>query len=338
MTYTDQTDCLYLDYSYERYMNLAKKYNIKVGAFARVDELLSDQIHKTLNDYNNGALWIDEYSYCSSLAKKIVNDSLISEQEFESAYYNELLPPFYEKIGHKPICLSYSYGNDSFKDYVIPKYLAARNSEPSGNTRKNIFPTDYGEGCGKPYYLSYSAERYKSKASSMRWYDAAIEQDSNFVEQLAIVADKIDETIHNGGWLNNFTHWHNYFEDGNETWAEQYLSMLADKNCNDEICFAGYGEAVSYLVFRSMLNNLTYYMPNDNTVVIKLNYNTKDQKIDDDLLVVPISIKFSVKGTVFEGHNIKCDYNLLTCPDGNYVVEVPWGTSQVLLMFNSVNK
>lgn len=330
MTYTEQTDGYNVWYgsinTFSTFMGMAKSRNIKVGCFMGLSTPVSDSDNAIITDYNNGKLWLDAYSYTNELAEKIAHGGIITEEEFNDAYNNTLLPNYYGFLGKKPVALSYSYGNDSFKDYVIPKFLGARNSEPSGSTIHNTFPTDYGVGYGNPNNEPYSINRYKSKASSMRWYDAAKEQGDNFETQLQIVSQKIDETMLNGGWLNNFTHWHNYWQNGDEQWAEPYLNLLSQKNTNSEIYFAGYGEAVAYLVYRSMITRIVMYSPinyHDTRLVIMLEANNNFE-IDTDLLQIPISIKFSTTGTPLAGQTIKSNCNLINLGDSNYIVEIPY--------------
>lgn len=326
MTYTDQTDSLQLAISYTPYMTLAKSKGVKVGCFAYISDFGSVSFQNAKQDYENGKLWLDLYSYCSSLQYKIEHHETITEQEFEGAYTNELFPAYLAAIGKKPVCLSYAYGNDSFKDYVIPKFLGARNSEPDPNYSSNTYPTDYGIGLGNPNNEPWSVSRYKSKASSMRWYDAAKSKGNKFSEELEIVSQKIDETAQNHGWLNNFTHWHNYWQDGNEEWAESYLTLLAQKKSQKDIYFAGYGEAVAYLVYRSMISKAVMYSPNgaeNDKLIIRLEAKNIFN-IDTDLLQVPISIKFSTTGTPLAGQTIRCNYNLASLGNNQYIVEIPY--------------
>lgn len=262
----------------------------------------------------------------------------------------------------KPVTLSYSYGIDRFKEAVIPKFLGARNSVPSGSAIYNTFPTDYGVkdlndsskgGYGNPDNIPYNVTRYQSKPSTMRWYDAvkekiAIQWRSDtggtgnppdevyhyeqyrhfYTDELDIVEQKIQETLNNGGWLNNFTHWHNYYSDHNEEWIEPYLSLLSRKNSDNEIYFAGYGEAVAYLVYRQLITNIVMYSPmyKPDSLVIRLEaVNTIG--IDTDLLQTPISVKFKTSNTILENQKIKCNTKNCQLHDiGNnqYIVEIPW--------------
>lgn len=319
MTYTEQTDGLGTSTSYDTFMELAKNRNIKTGCFLRLDSSVSNLDAKL--DYQNGRIWFDAYSLAPNIQDKIINPSqygTITQEEWNAAYNNYILPNFYDFIGKKPICLSYSYGTSNFSDYIT-QFLGARNSAISNDT-------DYGVGLGLPSDKAYSFLRFKSKASTIRWYDQAKTNDNDFQGQLAIVSEKIDETLLNGGWLNNFTHWHNYYSDNNGQWAEAYLDLLASKNVNNDIYFAGYGEAVAYLVYRQLITRIVMYSPilhhNDQLVIRLEAVNTLG--IDVDLLQVPISVKFSTTGTPLEGQKIKSKQNLISLGNEQYIVEIPY--------------
>ena len=319
MTYTEQTDTLGTSTSYSSFMALAKNRNIKTGCFLRLDSPVNNADAKA--DYENGKIWFDAYSFAPNIADKIINPSQygsITEEEWETAYNNYILPNFLGLVGRKPVCLSYSYGTVNFSDYIT-QFLGGRNSAVSNET-------DYGYGLGTPDDKEYTFTRFSSKANTMRWYDQAKSNDNDFLGQLAIVSAKIDETLLNGGWLNNFTHWHNYYSDNNGQWAEAYLDLLAAKNQNGEIYFSGYGEAVAYLVYRQMITRCVMYSPvheSTSKLVIRLEaQNTLG--IDTDLLQVPLSIKFSTVDTPLAGKTITSDCNLVTLGSGNYIVEIPY--------------
>ena len=319
MTYTEQTDGLNFDVSYSQFMALAKARNIKVGAFASYYELNHANINIAQNDKNNGYLWVDEYSLCPSLYDKITHYESPTEQEFISAYNSELLPNFISVFGKKPVALSYLYGQEGFRNAVCPLYLGARNSAYNGNT-------DYGVGYGNPSDKDYSFTRYCSKVGTTRWYDYAKVHGNDFAGSLSLLSSDIDTTMQNGGWLNNFTHWHNYWQDHNEQWAETYLNLLQTKNVNDQIYFAGYGEAVAYLVFRQMITRSVMYSPlrHHNTQLIIRLETSNTFGVDPDLLQIPISVKFSTIGTPLAGKKITSNCNLISKGVEDYVVEIPY--------------
>ena len=317
MTYTEQTDGLQLNTSYAQFMALAKARYIKTGCFVYIPDFQNANIQQALNDSMNGHIWLDLYSLCPSLSEKIVAGIAITEEEWDAAYDTELLPAFSGALHRKPVALSYSYGRDSFKDYIT-QLLGARNSAYNGDT-------DYGFGHGSPADQPYSFARYKSKASTIRWYDYAKDHGDDFSGTLSIVGAKIDETKANGGWMNNFTHWHHYWQQGNQVWAERYLDLLAGKNANNDICFTGYGEALAYLLFRQSITRAVMYSPTyyrESRLVIRLETDLQDA--DPDLMQVPVSVKFSTVGTPLAGVSIRSDNNLVSLGGGDYIVEIPF--------------
>lgn len=338
MTYTEQSDRMFYELNqntpagttYNWIYGLSQLYGVKVGFFAIYTDF-ADTTHfpSAKESLKAGEIWIDQYSMAESISTKIRNLETITEQEFNYAYTNELLPAYYNAIGKKPVALSYAFGNTSFEDYVCPKYLGARNSK--GNKDADIGKTDYGVGYGNPANIGYSAANFKSKGSSVRWYDR---YKSSLSDGIDAVSDLIDATMLNGGWLNNFTHFHSVVDDGNQSTYEQYFQMLAQKNANNEIYFAGWGEAVGYLVYRQIITKAVMYSPalkpNDQLVIRLETVNSLS--IDTDLLQVPISVKFSTVGTPLEGQSIKSSCHLVSLGGGEYIVEIPYAKYPVAII------
>lgn len=341
MTYTDQSDQLKLagslnieeqiakGRSYNWIVALAKKYGIKIGFFVYYSEPNQEDFSIALNDLHNNYIWLDQYSYAPELRNKISSGDMISIDEFQNAYYNTLLPPFLKTVGYKPIALSYSYGNHTFEDAVCPLYLAARQS---GDL--NCSGTDYGIGNGKPDDIPYSFDNYKAKPSSYRWWDRSqqmIQRGSSpevaYTTAINNVSNAIDATLQNGGWFRNFTHYHSMIVDEmSRYYAEEYYKMLAAKNENNEICFAGYGEAVAYLVYRQMIKHAIMFcplFPHDNKLIIQLE-TVNSLNIDEDLLQIPISIRFSTKDTPLEGKQIASSCNIIKEGNDTFIVEIPY--------------
>lgn len=321
MTYTEQTDTIQ-SASYSWFVNYAKSKGIKVGCFALLSNPISDPNGVIKSDLDAGDIWLDAYSLAPNIASKITQSGTagqITEEEWDEAYNDYIYPNFFAFTGKKPVALSYSYGNTTFQDYT-EQFLGCRNSAYNGDT-------DYGFGLGSPNNKQYSFSRYKSKVSTMRWYDYAKSNGNDFSGSLAQVSAKIDETLLNGGWLNNFTHWHNYTSDGNESWGEAYLDLLSEKNANNEIYFAGYGEALAYLVYRQLITRVSMYSPTEHRssmLVIRLDARNT-LSVNSDLLQVPISVKFTTAGTPLAGKSITSDCNLISLGNGEYIVEIPYG-------------
>lgn len=343
MTYTDQSDQLKLcngiaDFetqaekgkSYDWITAIAKQRGIKIGFFAYYNEPeQADFATKAMPDWMAGHTWIDQYSWTPELGTKISTGANITPEEFREAYETYLLPKFLAATGHKPIALSYSYGNHTFEDATCPLYLAGRQSGDA-----NCGGTDYGVGYGNPDDVPYSMEAYKAKPSSYRWWDRAemmIRQgtDEATAYQTAInaVADAIDATIENGGWFRNFTHFHSMMQKGevSRQYAEAYYDMLAGKNIDGDIYFAGYGEAVAYLAYRQMVHRAVMYSPAAAPQTLVIQLETRNTLgVDESLLQVPISIKFSTQGTPLSGHDITSDQHLISLGREEYIVEIPF--------------
>ena len=333
MTYTESTDTLRLSVSYDFILSEAKSRNIKVSAFANYADFNDANIGKALTDLNNDDLWLDMYSYCPTISDKLEHGGTVTAEEWLTAYNTYILPNFLQATGKKPIALSASYGNTTFSDYVT-QFLAFKNSVPQSAGTYAEYPTNYGIGNGNPNNIPYNFANYHPIRNTTRWFDNAIsqgaEQDSSvFTRVLSEVADEIDATMINGGWFNNFTHWHWVYNPGTYDYRsiyEGYFDMLAQKNADNEIYFAGYGEAVAYMVYREMISRAVMYSPvgyENSRLVIRLEAKNVFN-IDTDLLQIPISIKFSTTGTPLEGQTIRCEQNLISLGNNQYIVEIPW--------------
>lgn len=333
MTYTESTDTLRLSVSYDFILSEAKARNIKVSAFAYYNDFFDGNFQKAKQDYDNDKLWLDIYSLCPTIQYKLEHGEVATEEEWNTAYNTYLLPSFEGALGKKPIALSASYGNTTFSDYAT-QFLAFKNSAPQSAGAYAEYPTNYGVGNGNPNNIPYNFANYHPIRNTTRWFDNAIsqgaEQDSSiFTRVLSEVASEIDVTMQNGGWFNNFTHWHWVYNPGTydyRTIYEDYFDMLAQRNADNEIYFAGYGEAVAYMGYREMISKAVMYSPvgyENSRLVIRLEAKNVFN-IDTDLLQVPISIKFSTTGTPLEGHTIRCEQNLISLGNNQYIVEIPW--------------
>lgn len=336
MTYTEQTDgqngCDSPTGYYNLYMNMVRARNLRVGCFIGLSNSISDPLGVLKEDYDNGNVWFDAYSLAPNIQTKIANLEPISQEEWNEAYTTYIYPNFYNFFKKKPVALSYSYGNQTFKDYIT-QFLGGRNSAYNGDS-------DYGSGYGTPNDKQYSFSRFCSKASTMRFFSEAVSNNFDFEGQLTTLSIKIDETLQNHGWFNQFGHWHDWWQkyDGAYVgYAEDYLDMLATKQSQsgNQIYFAGYGEAVAYLVYRQIITKAVMYSPNahpNTQLVIRLETDNT-LSIDTDLLQVPISIKFSTVGTPLENHNIKCDTrNLISLGNNEYIVEIPFSRFPVAII------
>ena len=322
MTYTDCTDQFKFGGCYEWITALAKSKGIKISFFGYFAEFLADNFQQlAIPDFNNGDIWFDVYSYAPNIASKITGGGTITQEEWNTAYNDYLGNNFLIATGRKPIALSYSYNHYQDIQNYATQFLGCRKSGYLHNL------TSYGIGCGIPNDLPYSFDNQKALTPTFEWWDEVMygAVGRTFEQELQIVSDKIDETILNGGWIRNFTHYHSVYADDTQPY-DDYMTLLSEKNQNNEIYFAGYGEAVAYLAFRQMISRAVMYSPVEHPstqLFIRLEaQNTLG--IDTDLLQVPISVKFSTVGTPLAGKTITSDCNLINLGNGDYIVEIPY--------------
>ncbi len=297
----------------------------------------------------NGTIWADLYFYPDPFEDM--------SQEAVMRAYNRLLPWFISNFGRKPNAVDFSSGYGSqYKQYLTDYFLCC---DSSAQQLQNN--SDYGVGVGLPNNVPYTQSRYYPRVMNSRVLDNAraditthsayntpSEKDyyDYYINQ---ISDLIDDTLvlPNGGFIMNFHHWHDlvlmdYNADGTpkaeriaagtENYAinngfKSYVDMLCQKNANDEIYFAGYGEAVAYLVYRQCVTKAVMYSPNqypNERLIIRLEV-PNSLEIDTDLLCVPLSVKFKTTGTPLEGATIKCDAcNLISLGNNEYIVEIPY--------------
>lgn len=261
--------------------------------------------------------------------------------------WNRLLPWFKQQFGVRPIAVDYSSGQGRYyRDNPILTANLLCCDESSTLLENN---SDYGVGVGVPNNVPYSLSRYYPRLMNSRVLDFARGHISDYPTEkdaydyyIGQMADLIDDTLAlpNGGFIMNFHHWHDlvlmdYNTDGTpkpgrndyaiDNGFKPYIDMLCQKNANDEIYFAGYGEAIGYLVYRQLIDKAVMYTPNANQEQLVIRLETKNTlNVNPEILSVPISIKFSTANTPLEGLTIKSDRNLISLGGGNYIIELPY--------------
>lgn len=294
----------------------------------------------------DGIIWADLYFYPDPYKQ----DGSQYTQEETLRAYNRLLPWFISNFGRKPNAVDFSSGQGRFYKQWLTDFFLCCDSSATDLTK-----TDYGVGVGNPNNVPYTQERYYPRLMNGRVLDYAradivandaynTPQEKDYYDiYINQMADLIDDTLalDNGGFIMNFHHWHDlvlfdYNADGTpiegrndyaiDNGFKAYINMLCDKNANGDIYFAGYGEAIAYLVYRQCVTKAVMYSPNknkDTELVIRLEV-PNSLNIDTQLLCVPISVRFSTNGTPLEGKTIHSDKNLISLGNGNYIVEIPY--------------
>lgn len=312
MTYTETTD--YFPQESIQIAELFKNNGIKASCFA--SQINGSSLNNVLKSYvNSKDIWVDLYFYSEHTLPGVI----VTEEQFLNDLNTLCLPFFIDTFGKKPVTLSYANGNISYSEYAKPYFLGGRQSEVD-------YHTDYGDGYGNPDNIPYSIASYIAKRCSTRIYDSALP--NNWNNALSAHIQRINECLEDGGWLVNFTHWHDVVNGrygDHYDWYEEYVSKLKEYKDSGDVYFSGYGEAITYLVYRQLITKAVMYSPiqKPETLIIRLEAkNTLN--IDTDLLQIPISIKFSTIGTPLAGQIIKSNCNLINLGNSNYIVEIPY--------------
>lgn len=277
-----------------------------------------------------------------------------TKEHILDVWNNSAKPWFIQQFGRLPIVIDFSSGVQLYKQYLADQFLGADSSATELNK------TDYGVGVGNPNNVPWSLDRYYPRNMNSRVLDYAKWHIGDYQEEkdaydyyINQMADLIDDTLElpNGGFIMNFSHWHDiaymdYNRDGTpipgrndyaiNNGFKPYVDMLCQKNANDEIYFAGYGEAIAYLVYRQSISKAVMYSPvgkENEQLVIRLEakdvptitFEEEVQPVKTGLLQTPISIKFSTVGTPLEDKEIESELNLINLGSNQYIVEIPWG-------------
>ena len=279
----------------------------------------------------NGVIWPDLYFFP-------IDYYDYSEQSVMAAWNIEQ-PWFIEQFGRKPNFIDFSQGNLTYKDYLKDYLMSYFGYSPMSSLPQSN--TNYGIGVGNPNNIPFNSF-YPLNINDRVLDRAMTELNEDYATTIANMATLIDNTLllPNGGITFDFNHWHDVIEmdynsDGTPKAGrndkalnafKSYIDMLVSKNANDEIYFAGCGEAAAYLAYRSMISKAVMYSPTgfeDSRLVIRLEA-LNVFSIDTDLLQIPISIKFSTTGTPLAGQTIRCENNLISLGNNQYIVEIPY--------------
>ena len=89
MTYTEQSDVQNVWYNsintFSTFIEIAKAKSIKVGCFIDLSNPVRDYNDYIIDNYIDGKLWLDAYSYTNELDDKIRHRGIITEEEFNDA-------------------------------------------------------------------------------------------------------------------------------------------------------------------------------------------------------------------------------------------------------------
>ena len=256
--------------------------------------------------------------------------------------HEEQVKWFYGLLGRYPSAFSYQIGQAGGAAVDIAFFLRGRNSSTVHWSNPSEANTSYGKDADSNFlglpYVELTRELLASTPCSTRFWDwvvingATVEQSLNAIEQL------VDITLVNGGWVNNFTHWHNARDTANDNLKlriyDAYFARIAAAGGSNNIHYCSYGEAAEYLMAKMCVDNVAAYVKGNRVrVAISLKDPFEGEilvqsglsgKIPFDRINIPVSIEVDLSGTPLAGKNIISNFGqVINNGSGNVIVEVP---------------
>lgn len=227
---------------------------------------------------------------------------------------------YYSDMGLILSGASYSLGQTGGKELYKISNLGIRNSEYS-------FSGDSDIGYNIP------PDDFKSKASSTRTYDSYSGGDlPTAAASLAYSATQVERVYVEGGWYNDFIHWHQMYRDNEMDFFNQMFGMMDSAIGSNDVWRAGYGEVLEYSSLKRSVKNLGSFIDGDSIqLFVQLDDPEKDSAtfgvsnaINFELVNTPLSFKVNLAGTPLSSKNISCDSAALIRDLGNdeWVVNV----------------
>lgn len=261
------------------------KHNIRAGAYIGY-HYQYDGMDISWSD-KAGNIRMDVYLNVSAVANN-----------YENAMA-KIKPWFISLTGRNPSAVSFAGGNQSLANYTKDDFLAGRNSQT-----------------GDFYYNNYNKDVWANRKCGIRWFD----QDLSWED----VGNVIENVAESGGWLHNFTHWHNLSSAGvvykQEEFYETINNTLERINKKAHLCSAG--EAVEYACFRDSIKRVSCYKSINGNLRVALEISELPLPLE---LNTPVSIKINLTGTDFADVDLKSDLcDILKIGEGVFILEVPY--------------
>lgn len=152
---------------------------------------------------------------------------------------------FEDQVGKRPSTISYQNGELGVAPFLVNKYLLGRNSDstpPVGDGR-----TAYGYDKKNATYLGYPNVAFDKadricQASTTRFWDNG--------KNLAHAIDQVSKTIVNGGWYNDFIHFHSAYNLGTFNTVEDLYASINATIGAEFVWRSGMDEAAEYMFLR----------------------------------------------------------------------------------------
>lgn len=252
---------------------------------------------------------------------------------------------YYSVFSRYPSAMSYRNGRNEGRYMDVAFYLQCRNSSTGMWNDIANAPTWYGKDANGNYLGNPQQDINRAllsdRPSSTRWWDWVdnITPLATKTQALNAVKDILTLTLTNGGWQNNFTHWHSSANSAKEELKinsyDNYFSALKSVIGNQLVHFCNYGEASEYLTFKSCIEKVSAYAKGDKVgVAVSIKDIFYDEILPENLLSgklpysrvkTPISIEVDLSNTVLANKAIKTNYSKpVSLGDNKYIIEIPF--------------
>ncbi|MBN1293224.1 MAG: T9SS type A sorting domain-containing protein [Candidatus Latescibacteria bacterium] len=232
-------------------------------------------------------------------------------------------------LGCQPSCLSYRYGKVGARYAMAEWFLAGRNSEFYVNGRSR---TVYGKSritnlyLGYPNGYNFTHERAVCQPSSSRYWDSwknpyTQPYFNTRDEALTQCETLLSETLRNGGWFNDFTHWHNTQDDDLDVFFAGQRRVIGEH----DVFTGGYGDCMQHLFLRDSVESISTYWEGS-VCVIEVHENELPETLPLSVFSIPLSVQIDLSGTVLEGKDI-CStesHGIKKLGNDLYCVDVPF--------------
>lgn len=213
---------------------------------------------------------------------------------------------FWTTFHRLPQALSYRNGQVGAA-YGLTAFLAGRNSSASTSGDSNTaYGTEWdGAGdLGLPALTTITHVYALNRASSTRWLELGGDAAAT-----AYCVAEITKTLANGGWWNNFTHFHDLDTTTEKENWRTFLAAIGTALGSSLVHWCGYGEAMSYQMLRAAATRVSAYVDSTD-VVLQIQLDKEYATLDGALFQTPISVSIDLTGTALTGNDLAAGANV----------------------------
>lgn len=147
-------------------------------------------------------------------------------------------------------------------------------------------------------------------------------RDNGMESAMTTAETMIQSAIDNGGWFNDFSHWHWADVHGDKNQFELFFGQQKDKLDTVNYVSLGSGEAVEYMWLRKLYKRGGIYQDGNDLVLISDVRN--DVKLPFNAIDTTLSVELDLTGTILEGKEVSSSVEILKVDANKYIVQVPY--------------